>query len=1056
MDFPGRLIAGILAVVLLVLFPLQYIARLNSESIDDMVDEGAHKLSDAIRDRGCLDKQMYEDYVEFLEATGERYDIEIQDIKPVKGDEYSESDITKPSRRASFERISHDEITSFATHTHTDDCHSGNLHICDHTDCEYEGNVETEIVLTTSGSIKIWQNEWNYVQRRLYSKDNGVTWSSHSSGESSIVEYTPKGYYLLNTYTWNYIDYSKHLHKYDTTTGTTYQISTDYFGSGKVKASTDKIFYRNNKYFIIIDGKSIRYSNDGITFYDTSVSGLSWQDTISDIVYGNGMYVAAGTRSGSDNDSTVFFTSTDGVTWTLVSNFGLCSYGKIIFANDRFIYGGGSGHSSYSGYLYYSYNGTNWISINRPRVSTHNCEAISYMAYGNDTLVVVDAYEQVYSTTNFGQSYNRFTDRISSLKYCDGFFYMGRSQMMNYARNSLLRSSDGITWSEIELPALSTNDYNENVLGITFNSIGDTGVIDRGPCIKQGKYYNAAGVEVQPICNTVVTSITATNPTQTVIKGKPIITTATATYLDGHTGTVNCTSNFNTNQIGTQTVILTYSGLVGNAKTTGTRTCIVNVTVKPDRNLISLTVLPASQTIQRYTQPSFTVRANYSDGTNRVLNSSEYSIAGFNSVNIGLQNVTISHVDNGITKSAAVTVTVTAVMRECPKCHNSYALNPDDTDPGCPFCANLIVGIKVEPDYVEAIQGRTLPISVLGIYNDGSMKDVTGWTSNYNPLRLGLQMVTVEYGGYGANISVWVSEEVMTCPICGTEYPISDVNCPVCAEKVVSISVSPREITVYQYEAITLTVTATYATGDTREVSDWSIDRTTTAPGTFTATVNYVGVTDTITLTVLSVNSIECPICENIYDISKNPKGCPICSGDVIGIEAYLTSGSNMVQLGTMPNIAVILIFRDDHREFASNGYTLEDYNSNELGIQTVRVVYKEFTTSIVVEVVNMLDTITCPNGHVYHKNKDDMESGCPFCNIGEDISKIAYFDITYTSEILEAIYSLGEYRFMEGNYISVIVTKKDKSLLYRLQNTFFRTSMLGSKKRFIYGGEVY
>ena len=147
MDFPGRLIAGILAVILLVLFPLQYIARLNSESIDDMVDEGAHKLSDAIRDRGCLDKQTYEDYVDFLDATGDRYDIEIQDIKPVRGDEYSESDITKPSRRASFERISHDEITSFATHTHTDDCHSGNLHICDHTDCEYEGNVETEIVL---------------------------------------------------------------------------------------------------------------------------------------------------------------------------------------------------------------------------------------------------------------------------------------------------------------------------------------------------------------------------------------------------------------------------------------------------------------------------------------------------------------------------------------------------------------------------------------------------------------------------------------------------------------------------------------------------------------------------------------------------------------------------------------------------------------------------------------------------------------------------------------------------------------------------------------------
>ena len=82
--------------------------------------------------------------------------------------------------------------------------------------------------------------------------------------------------------------------------------------------------------------------------------------------------------------------------------------------------------------------------------------------------------------------------------------------------------------------------------------------------------------------------------------------------------------------------------------------------------------------------------------------------------------------------------------------------------------------------------------------------------------------------------------------------------------------------------------------------------------------------------------------------------------------------------------------------------------------------------------------------------------SRCPFCHIGNGLSNISYFDITYTSEILDTVYSVGMYYFDEGNYVSIIVIKKDKSLLYRLQNTFFSTSLLGRKKRFIYGGEVH
>ncbi|MDD4112811.1 MAG: hypothetical protein PHC56_07240, partial [Herbinix sp.] len=395
-------------------------------------------------------------------------------------------------------------------------------------------------------------------------------------------------------------------------------------------------------------------------------------------------------------------------------------------------------------------------------------------------------------------------------------------------------------------------------------------------------------------------------------------------------------------------------------------------------------------------------------------------------------------------------------LKECPRCNQIYELNADDTDQDCPYCRELIIGIEVNPIYVEVTQGEELPITVKGIYNDGSSEEVTEWTSNYNPRRTGLQIVTVQQNGYTADITVWVKEGLIKCPICDTEYPASEERCPVCAEKVVRIAASPKEITVMQYETISLGVTAFYADGSSRIVDEWTIDRSTVAPGTYMATVSYRGVSDAITLTVLSISSIKCPICETIYNLSDSPKGCPMCSVEIIGIEAYLTSGSNMVQLGTTPAIAIILIFRDEHREFATEGYTLEDYNPQNLGVQTVRVLYKGFTTSIVVELVNILDAITCPNGHVYHKKSDGTDLGCPFCHEEDEASNIAYFDITYTREILDTIYSIGVYYLQEGNYLTVIVTKKNKSLMYHLQKTFFSTSMLGRKKRFIYGGEVY
>ena len=876
MNFPGRLIGVLMVVIIIFVFPLQYIAGSNSDNIDSLVDGRTKRLSNEIREKGYIDKLMYENYVDFLDTTGEMYDIEIQDINPVKGEEIVSAGADGANKhmhthtKAGFSnKLMHSsnnksmitsltstkDIHPFATHTHTDAC--------------YQGHRHSDKCYTNTGDVSSYTN--------IYRARLGGGWGSLGH-DTKILDITccHCDQRILQI---TYRDYSH--------------------GDG----------VNPEEYPDIIDMRGVYFNSSG-----TKV-------TLDDIRY--------------------------------------------------------------------------------DEINTSNFQDM---------------------VKDFDLMWNFLEDRLGAVVYGESYI------------ESVL-----IDWTGVSIPVMGfypgcTTYYSRPIRTQVCGQTEDN----------------------TPICHQVVTSITATKPNQTVKKVQAIVTTATATYLDGHTGMVNCTSNYNPNLIGVQTVTLTYKGLVGNAKTNGTRTCTVSVTVEADRNLTSLTVTPQSQNIEKYSKPSFLVRANYSDGTNMTLNTSQYTLTGLDISKIGLQSVAISYTESGITKSASAYITVVPINKECPRCHRYYELNPDDTDPGCPYCVDIVVGIEVAPAYVEVTKGSSLPITVKAKYMDGTESQVSGWVSNYNPERLGLQIVTIEYGGYGKDITVWVNDEVTTCPICNTDYPKSESSCPVCSEKVIRIDVSPDEITIMQYETISLKVTAFYADGSSREVDEWSIDTATGKPGTYKATVSYKGAKDTVTLNIISVNSIECPICHTIYDVIESPSGCPICSKEIIGIEAYLTSGGNLVQYGSNPNIVIILVFRDDHREFGNGEYTIKNYNPQELGIQTITVIYKGYTTTMVIEVVNMVNEIICPNGHIYHSNTDGSDPGCPYCHTGEDVSKIAYFDITYTSKILDTIYLEGRYYFTKGNYVSIIVIKKYKSLLYKMQNTFFSTSMLGRKRKYIHGGEVY
>ncbi len=592
------------------------------------------------------------------------------------------------------------------------------------------------------------------------------------------------------------------------------------------------------------------------------------------------------------------------------------------------------------------------------------------------------------------------------------------------------------------------SNFNPNLDGTQTVTLSYTGYVDSAR-----NYVTIYRTITVTVISKVLTSISVSPVSQVIFRTNAPSFTVYSYYSDGSSIVLTpdqySVSAYNPSILGKHTLTISYSE--------GGVTKRASFDLYID-DLMSITVSPNIVTVDRYTQPSalpITVMANamYFPSWNVT---GSHVISGYSPDIIGTQTVTISYKYYDTTRTTTIQVKVTGLHQTCSKCGTVYELMDNDTDPGCPICKNTIEGISVTPGYIELKQGQPLPVAVMVRYQDGSTQFISNWTSNYDSQLLGVQYVTIEYGGFTEVVSVLVMEATVICPVCKTEYPASEAICPVCSETVINISAAPENITVKRYDNIDLTVNATYANNSVRQVTDWSIDRTTSEEGVFTVTVTYKNATTTISLTVLPTSTKECSICGLFYNAGEYPNGCPVCSKDLIGIEAYLVTGSMLIQRGTTPNIAVVLIFKDDHREIELDDYTITDYEPFIMGEQTIAVTYAGFHTTLDIEVVNTLDSITCPNGHIYYRNEDGNDSGCPYCNIVEEVNEEVYFfDITYTSEILEELYQEGIYYFKEQHYVSVEVSKKQKSLLTKIQSTFFRTAMLGTKKRFIYGGRV-
>jgi Zn finger protein HypA/HybF involved in hydrogenase expression len=556
------------------------------------------------------------------------------------------------------------------------------------------------------------------------------------------------------------------------------------------------------------------------------------------------------------------------------------------------------------------------------------------------------------------------------------------------------------------------------------------------------------------ICNQVVTSITATNPTQTVRTIEEFISTANATYLDNHTGVVNCSNNLNINAEGEQTVTLTYSGLVGNAKTSGTRTCTVNTTIEGFIQLTEILIDPLDQDVTRYHNPNFTVTAKYNDNSSRQVLG--FSVSNYNSSLLGPQTVTLTYKESNITATATAYVVVKNLTSTCPICNTVYYLDDNDVDQGCPNCSSTVIAITASPDNVVLHQGDPLNITVEAIYANGSRSDVTDWTSNYDPTQVGIQEVTVTYQTFSAVIIVDVRYGLKTCSKCSFVYKLNedgaDPGCPVCKTTVVSIKATPEELTIEKHQSLPITVTATYNDGHTDIINDWSSNLIADTAGIYEIMILYQNIIDIIKVTILEDGQIECPYCGLKYLFNDSPKGCPSCSVTLTGIEASLRSGGTKVPFKSILNLQITKIFKDEHREWTYTGWTVSGYNPDRLGNQAITVHYEGFQDRLEIEVVDDLPEVTCPNGHTYYLNADGSDPGCPYCNSTEGKAEaLFFFDTSYTNMIIDAIYTNGIYQLQRGDYLNITIKPRNVSILTKLLHLF-----IGSvKKEYTFGGEV-
>ncbi|MHB8131371.1 MAG: hypothetical protein ACYDEX_20510, partial [Mobilitalea sp.] len=228
MDVAGRFFAGLLAVIVIFLVPLQYIAQAQSEIVDEAVGVYAAEFADTARHEGKITLDAYEDLIHQIDQTGELYDVEIEVSHPVSGKEIVKKtfgdempdliteNTSLKNKETNLDRKvlsqgADKEIFSLATtHVHTPECYIGHKHI---SSC-YTPHTHKNLNYYPRGTTYAPSNDYYYYGAYNYDP----LYYLYQSGSAKNFCYVPK-YYRFEISTGNtyfILTYSLQIDTYGT------------------------------------------------------------------------------------------------------------------------------------------------------------------------------------------------------------------------------------------------------------------------------------------------------------------------------------------------------------------------------------------------------------------------------------------------------------------------------------------------------------------------------------------------------------------------------------------------------------------------------------------------------------------------------------------------------------------------------------------------------------------------------------------------------------------------------------------------------------------------
>lgn len=469
-------------------------------------------------------------------------------------------------------------------------------------------------------------------------------------------------------------------------------------------------------------------------------------------------------------------------------------------------------------------------------------------------------------------------------------------------------------------------------------------------CTKtEGTYYDGSGNVCEPLCSKVVVGLVPEKKTQTISAGQLINADATATFLDGTSKKVSCNytgfapAKYNV----AQTVTLSYGEYVGNAKTPGAKTATITVTI----------------------QGYFTVTVTSNDVSKGTVGGGGEKLAG-SSVKVSAvpkgRNHFTGWYENGVCVSTLQEYTFTMPARHVSLTGRFQAIP---------------VSLEVTPSSYTVYNGSEPEYTVKVKYSDETEKTLSydeygksGFTQG-----AGIKVVRFTYTEGSITVEAVLSITVLrNTAVCryGHEYELSDYDvdygCPVCADTLVRIDVSPTEQSVEPGVNPVFVVTGIYQDGHSAPVlSGYTTDFETGKAGTQYVTVTYRELSKVVVVHV--VKTFTCSVCYTKYPANADlsDPGCPECKRTCVHLS--VSPQSQMVEQGLPMNITVTATFRDGHTEEVTDWTS--NYQPYVIGKQQVTVLYGG--QGAIAEVIVVAKKAVCINcGTEY----DPSVGGCPMC----------------------------------------------------------------------------